>query len=109
MQDLDEDETIQSLVQLKDLRSFEQQQASGTKIEDKQREKEEEDGETSKTYVPEALAPSSTESVSTLAGAPPNEYDPYPYLDCALRNVANFVRFVDDAVRLVGGFSACVA
>ena len=75
MQDLDEDETIQSLVQLKDLRSFEQQQASGTKIEDKQREKEEEDGETSKTYVPEALAPSSTESVSTLAGAArPNEY-----------------------------------
>lgn len=85
MQDLDEDETIQSLVQLKDLRSFEQQQASGTKIEDKQREKEEEDGETSKTYVPEALAPS-TESVSTLAGAtPPNEYD--PYLDCALRKL----------------------
>lgn len=89
MQDLDEDETIQSLVQLKDLRSFEQQQASGTKIEDKQREKEEEDGETSKTYVPEALAPSSTESVSTLAGAaPPNEYDPFP--DCALRNVGKF-------------------
>lgn len=43
----------------------------------RQREKEEEDGETSKTYVPEALAPS-TESVSTLAGAtPPNEEEEF--------------------------------
>jgi hypothetical protein len=98
MQDLDEDETIQSLVQLKDLRSFEQQTASapGAKIEDRlQREKKEEgDGLTpdGKGTVPDTPAAASaadaalpvTESVAPpssieIASAAPIEYATFPH------------------------------